>query len=38
MGAEMSRAIGWEEVADYALDWAVEHAKAPAMVSATTTQ
>jgi pimeloyl-ACP methyl ester carboxylesterase len=21
---------GWEEVADYALDWAVEHAKRPA--------
>jgi pimeloyl-ACP methyl ester carboxylesterase len=29
---------GWEEVADYALDWAVEHAKAPATVSGTTTQ
>ena len=23
---------GWEEVADYALDWAVEHAAAPARV------
>jgi hypothetical protein len=21
---------GWEEVADYALEWAVEHAKRPA--------
>jgi hypothetical protein len=21
---------GWEEVADYALEWAVEHAKLPA--------
>jgi hypothetical protein len=29
---------GWEEIADYALDWAVEHAKAPATVSGTTTQ
>jgi pimeloyl-ACP methyl ester carboxylesterase len=29
---------GWEEVADYALDWAVEHAAAPATVSGTTTQ
>jgi hypothetical protein len=23
---------GWEDVADYALDWAVEHAAAPANV------
>ena len=29
---------GWEEIADYALDWAVEHAKAPATVSGATTQ
>jgi hypothetical protein len=29
---------GWEEVADYALDWAVEHAQAPATVAKTTTQ
>mgnify|MGYP001156201591 CR=1 FL=1 len=29
---------GWEEIADYALDWAVEHAKAPAAASGTTTQ
>jgi hypothetical protein len=29
---------GWEEIADYALDWAVEHAKAPGAVSGTTTQ
>ena len=29
---------GWEEIADYALDWAVEHAKAPATMSGTTTQ
>jgi non-heme chloroperoxidase len=27
-------APGWEEVADYALTWAVEHAKTPAPVSA----
>ena len=29
---------GWEEIADYALDWAVEHANAPAAVSGTTTR
>jgi hypothetical protein len=29
---------GWEEVADYALDWAVEHAKTPATVSGATTR
>ena len=29
---------GWEEIADYALDWAIEHAKAPATVSGATTQ
>jgi len=27
---------GWEEVADYALDWAAEHAQTPAGVSGTT--
>ena len=27
---------GWEEVADYALTWAVEHAQTPAMVSGAT--
>ena len=32
------RKEGWEEIADYALDWAVEHANAPATVSGTTTQ
>ena len=34
----MPSQTGWEEIADYALDWAVEHAKAPATVSGTTTQ
>jgi hypothetical protein len=34
----MPSQTGWEEIADYALDWAIEHAKAPATVSATTTQ
>ena len=29
---------GWEEIADYALDWAIEHAQAPATVSGTATQ
>jgi pimeloyl-ACP methyl ester carboxylesterase len=29
---------GWEEVAEYALDWAVEHAKTPATVSGATTR
>jgi pimeloyl-ACP methyl ester carboxylesterase len=28
---------GWEEVADYAFDWAVQHAEAPATVSGATT-
>jgi hypothetical protein len=27
---------GWEEIADYALDWAVEHATAPATAETTT--
>jgi hypothetical protein len=34
----MPSQTGWEEIADYALDWAVEHAKAPATVSGATTQ
>ena len=34
----MPSQTGWEEIADYALDWAVEHATAPATVSETTTQ
>jgi hypothetical protein len=27
---------GWEEIADYALDWAVEHARTPTVSGATT--
>jgi pimeloyl-ACP methyl ester carboxylesterase len=34
----MPAQTGWEEIADYALDWAVEHAKAPATVAGATTQ
>ena len=33
----MPAETGWEEIADYVLDWAIEHAKAPTTVSATTT-
>jgi len=29
---------GWEEVADYALDWAIEHARTPTTVSGGTTR
>jgi hypothetical protein len=34
----MPAQAGWEEVADYALDWAIEHSKQPATLSGTTTQ
>ena len=34
----MPSQTGWEEIADFALEWAVEHAKAPATVSGTTMQ
>jgi hypothetical protein len=34
----MPAQTGWEEIADYALDWAVEHAKEPATLSGATTQ
>ena len=34
----MPAQTGLEEIADYAVDGAVEHAKAPATVAGTTTQ